>query len=211
MAIITTSSAVQPLENGDRLTRHEFHRIYGCHPELKHVQLVEGIVYLGSPVRFSHHMEPQGLILTWLGVYCATHPQARFGGPGTVILDDANEPEPDAVLMLTPEAGGATRLEDDYIVGAPELVVEVSGTTASIDLGDKLRAYQRNGVREYIVWTTFDEQLRWLSLEDGQVVLLPDDAGVIHSRVFPGLRLAVDRLLARDVQGVLAALQDAPA
>lgn len=40
-----------PLENGDRLTREEFEIRYSAMPELKKAELIEGVVYLASPVR----------------------------------------------------------------------------------------------------------------------------------------------------------------
>lgn len=198
-------TTVPPLETGDRLTRAEFHRRYELHPDLHHVELIEGVVYVPSPVRFEQHGEPQGMIVGWLATYAAVHPEVRFSGPGTVILDGDNEPEPDAILLLRPEAGGQARLSDrGYILGAPELVVEISATSVSVDLGDKLRAYRRNGVREYIVWSTYDEQVRWFVLRDGDFELLsPDSTGVVHSTVFEGLRLDVPSLLRGDLAAVL--------
>jgi Uma2 family endonuclease len=204
-AASASPTAIPPLETGDRLTQAEFHRRYELHPDLHHVELIEGVVYLPSPIRIERHGEPQGMIIGWLATYVADHPDVRLSGPGTVILDGDNEPEPDAMLFLTPEAGGQARLNaKDYVVGAPELVVEISASSVSVDLGDKMRAYRRNGVREYIVWSTFDEQLRWFALRDGDFELLePGDDGIIRSTVFEGLRLDVEALLKGDLAAVL--------
>lgn len=199
-----------PLETGDRLTQAEFHRRYELEPDLHHAELIEGIVYLPSQIRIEKHGEPQAMTIGWLASYVAAHPDALFSGPGTVILDGDNEPEPDAVMMLRPEAGGQAHLSDkDYIVGAPELVVEISASSVSVDLGGKMRAYRRNGVREYIVWSTYDEQLRWFVLRDGDFELLqPDGNGVVHSTVFDGLRLDVPALLRGDLAAVLKVQSD---
>jgi Uma2 family endonuclease len=60
-----------------------------------------------------------------------------------------NEPQPDPVLFIP---GRSARIvEDDYIAGAPELVVEISASTVLIDLHDQKEAYRRNGVQEYNV------------------------------------------------------------
>ncbi len=114
-----------------------------------------------------------------------------------VRLDLDNEPQPDAVLMIEEQAGGQARLsEDDYIEGAPELVAEIAASSAAIDLGDKKRAYRRNGIREYIVWQVFEQRLDWFYLQEGEYVPLPvDENGVIRSQVFPGLWLAANDLL----------------
>src|ERR1035437_8814645 len=50
-------------------------------------------------------------------------------------------------------------------------------------------------------------RLKWFCLEDDDYrPQLPDAQGVLHSRVFPGLRLPVAPLLAGDTAKVLAAL-----
>jgi Uma2 family endonuclease len=65
---------------------------------------------------------------------------------------------------------------DDYIEGAPELVVEIAASSAAYDLHDKKKAYRRNGVQEYIVWQIFE--ISWIGfyLSAGEYVLLEPDA-----------------------------------
>jgi Uma2 family endonuclease len=115
-----------------------------------------------------------------------------------------NEVQPDALLRLSPTAGGHSRVSaDDYIDGAPELIVEVASSSASYDMHDKLKVYRRNGVQEYLVWLIHEQKFVWFSLDEGEyTLLLPDEQGVIHSRVFPGLRLAVDALIGRHLTAV---------
>jgi Uma2 family endonuclease len=198
-----------PLENGDRLTRWEFERRYQARPDIKKAELIEGVVYMPSPVHFQSHSEPHSWIIGWLVTHCAATPSVRLGDNATVRLDLDNEIQPDALLRLEPAAGGHSRIsEDDYIEGAPELVVEIAASSASYDLHDKLRAYRRNGVQEYVVWRVYDRQVDWLALTKGEYVsLAPDTSGVVHSQVFPGLRLAVAALLDGDLAKVLAELQ----
>jgi Uma2 family endonuclease len=201
---------IPPLENGDKLTRYEFERRYNATPNLKKAELTEGIVYImPAALRFRSHGQPHGWILTWLGTYEAATPGVALGVEPTVRLDLDNEPQPDAVLLILPEAGGQTRLsEDDYIEGAPELVVEIAASSAAIDLHGKKQAYRRNGVKEYIVWQVLDQKLTWFSLEQGEYLeLVPDNEGVLRSRIFPGLWLATTELLAGNIQGVLKVLQ----
>jgi Uma2 family endonuclease len=98
--------------------------------------------------------------------------------------------------------------QEDYVEGAPELVTEIAASSAAIDLGDKKRAYRRNGIKEYIVWQVFDQKLDWFYLQEGEYVPLPVDTdGVICSQVFPGLWLAAHDLLAGNMTQVLAVLQ----
>ncbi|MEH2057207.1 MAG: Uma2 family endonuclease [Nostoc sp.] len=211
--MVKTSSqplAIPPLENGDKLTRYEFERRYNATPNLKKAELIEGIVYImPAALRFRSHGQPHGWILTCLGTYEAATPGVALGIEPTVRLDLDNEPQPDVVLLIVPEAGGQTRLsEDDYIEGAPELVVEIAASSAAIDLHGKKQAYRRNGVKEYIVWQVLDQKLTWFSLEQGEYLeLVADNEGVLRSRVFPGLWLAATELLAGNMQGVLKVLQ----
>ncbi|MEH2112462.1 Uma2 family endonuclease [Nostoc sp.] len=198
------------LENGDKLTRYEFERRYNATPNLKKAELIEGIVYImPAALRFRSHGQPHGWILTCLGTYEAATPGVALGIEPTVRLDLDNEPQPDVVLLIVPEAGGQTRLsEDDYIEGAPELVVEIAASSTAIDLHGKKQAYRRNSVKEYIVWQVLDQKLTWFSLEQGEYLeLIPDNEGVLQSRVFPGLWLAATELLAGNMQGVLKVLQ----
>ena len=141
--------------------------------------------------------------------YGAFTPGVRVGDV-TVRLDLDNEPQPDALLRIEPAGGVRSRVsDDDHIEGPPELIVEVAAGSASIDLHGKLRAYRRNGVQEYVVWRTQDQRIDWFELADGDYRTLPaDDAGVIHSRVFPGLRLAAGALLNGDLAGVLQELRN---
>lgn len=46
--------SVPPLESGDRLTRAEFERRYEATPEKFKAELIEGVVYVASPVRAFH-------------------------------------------------------------------------------------------------------------------------------------------------------------
>ncbi len=199
-----------PLENGDRLTRPEFERRYTAMPDVKKAELIEGTVYMASPLRFEPHAESHGDLIGWLWTYKIATPGVRLGDNPTIRLDLDNEPQPDAVLLIDANAGGQSYLsEDGYVEGAPELVAEVAASSATIDLGDKKRAYRRNGVQEYIVWQVFDRKLDWFRLQDGDYVsIMPDDHGVLRSQVLPGLWLAVRALLTGDMSSVLMVLQE---
>lgn len=164
---------------------------------------------MASPVRAIGHARPTGAVVTWLGTYSAFTPRVSMLDNATVRLDLDNEPQPDALLRIDAEAGGRSYLSgDDYVEGPPELIVEVAASSAAYDLHDKLNAYRRNGVREYIVWRTFDGAIDWFVLADGEYrCRIPNVEGVVESRAFPGLRLAVAAMLADDLAAVLAELR----
>jgi len=216
MSVVPTSPAAQPtrqrippLENGDRLTRAEFERRYGAMPENVRAELIEGIVYMSSPVRVNRHAKPHVHLSGWFAYYLAKTPGiVDYGDNATARLDDDNEPQPDLSLLLPKSLGGLAHVdEDDYIVGPPTLACEIAGSTASIDLHAKLEAYRRTGVREYLVWRTGDAAVDWFVLEGGRYVALPRDAaGVVRSVHFPGLWLDTTALLAGNLAGVLRAV-----
>jgi len=200
---------VPPLENGDRATRPEFEHRYRLQKTDQKVELIEGIVYvMASPLRFQQHAEPHANIIGWLWTYQITKQNVRLGIEPTVRLDLDNEPRPDAVLFWEEGARGQAKLtEDDYLEGAPELIVEIAASSSALDLYDKKRAYRRNGVKEYLVWCIYENTLNWFSLEAGEYVIRePDENGIIKSKVFPGLWLAVNELLAGNLSAVLEVL-----
>jgi Uma2 family endonuclease len=178
-------------------------------PQIKKAELIEGVVYVASPVRATRHGRPHAKIMTWLGTYWVATPGVDLQDNTTVRLDADNEPQPDALLRLEPEVGGNSRIsDDDYVEGAPELIAEIAASSASYDLNAKLNVYRRNGVQEYIVWQMYENRLDWFSLQEGRYVSLqPDETGVIRSSVFPGLWLAVNALREGDLAQVLAVLQ----
>jgi Uma2 family endonuclease len=207
--LVSPSTKVPPLESGDRLTRYEFEHRYQAMPYIKKAELIEGVVYVASPVRMANHGRPHAALVGWLMVYKAATPGVDLGDNATVRLDADNEPQPDALLRIEPEVGGNSRIsDDDYVEGVPELIAEIAASSASYDLNDKLNAYRRNGVQEYIVWQIYENRLNWFSLQEGRYVTLePDGVGVIRSQIFPGLWLAVNALREGDLAEVLAVLQ----
>lgn len=201
---------IPALENGDRLSRFEFERRYHLMPHVKKAELIEGVVYLASPLRYNRHGKPHSQVMTWLGVYGAATPGVELADNATVRLDLDNEPQPDAMLRLNENCGGQSLIsDDDYVEGAPELIVEIAASSASYDLHDKLHAYRRNGVREYLVWLVQETDFRWYVLEEGEYrQQQPDTSGVLSSPFLPGLRLDVQALLRGEMQLVLAGLQE---
>lgn len=200
----------QPLTAGDRLTRPEFERIYQAHPEIKKAELIEGIVYMPTPVRFKQHGLPHSDVITWLGVYRAATPGVWVGDNVTVRLDFENEVQPDAVLRLDPKHGGRSRVsKDDYLEGPPELIVEVAASSAAYDLHDKRRVYARNGVQEYLVVQMYEQRVDWFVLREGVYeTLKPDAKKVLKSEIFPGLWLSPPTIFTGDLAALLAILQE---
>jgi hypothetical protein len=206
----TSSSEIIPaLEPGDRLSRAEFERRYEAMPHVKKAELIEGVVYMPSPVRMRRHGDPHYRLITWLGHYSAFTPQLIGCDNTTARLDLDNEPQPDVMLLIDPAFGGQAKISaDDYVEGAPELVCEISASSVSFDLHTKLNVYRRNGVREYVVWRVQDQQIDWFVLHSGDIQpLAPDAAGILRSEIFPGLCLDAAALIRGDMARVLEVVQ----
>jgi Uma2 family endonuclease len=204
----TPSQKLPILENGDRVTREEFERRYHRMPNIKKAELIEGVVYVPSPVRVTRHGRPHSWIIGWLIQYEIATPHLMVCDNTTVRLDFDNEPQPDALLCLDESVGGNSRIsEDDYLEGAPELIVEIASSSASYDLHDKLQVYRRNGVREYLVWLVEDQQFRWYVWQEGTYQeQQADESGILKSPFFLGLWLDLSALLAGEMQQVLSVL-----
>jgi Uma2 family endonuclease len=201
--------ALPPLENGDRLTRREFERRYEAMRRARKAELIEGTVYTPSPIHATTHAQPHSAVMGLLFNYAAATPGTIALDNPTLRLDEDNEPQPDAVLMIDPARGGRARInEDDYLEGPPELIVEIASSSVSYDLHQKFNVYRRAGVQEYLVWQVREQELRWWRLDEGAYVpLTADEASVLRSVIFPGLWLAAPLLLGGDMQAVIAVLQ----
>jgi len=207
----TMSATLEPafrtapvLFNGDRMTQPEFHRVYERMPEDVKAELIEGVVYMASP-RGREHGRLHVHLGTVLTLYAGSTPGVEVTDNATVILSEADEPQPDLSLRVLPEFGGQTRTQDIYIGGAPELMVEVAYSSRAIDLHAKWRAYARHGGIEYLVADLEGERLHWIDLRADQD-LAADADGVCRIRTFPGLWIDGPALFAYDVARLTAPL-----
>ncbi len=204
-----TRQKVPPLENGDQLSRDEFERRFDAMPGLKKAELIEGVVYMPSPVRVDQHAASHFDLIGWLALYRFATPGVRGADNASIRLDLNNMPQPDACLFIDPSRGGRARIsEDDYLELAPELVAEVAASSVSYDLTIKFDVYRRNDVGEYLVWRVQDRKIDWFQLKRKRFVRLPlDESGLYRSKVFPGLWLDPEALIRGDTAALQAALQ----
>jgi Uma2 family endonuclease len=202
---------IPPLQNGERLSRSEYFRRYNAMPANVKAERIEEIVYMAAAAAVSADFHGQAHIIlsTWLGCYWAATPGVSAADNSTILLDTDNDPQPDACLYILPSHGGRIRKNSNrYIVGAPDLVVEVAASSLNYDLGTKLNVYRRNGVCEYLVYHAYEGEFDWFVLRDGQYErTTPDAERIYRSETFPGLWLGVNALIAEEPAEVLAGLQ----
>jgi Uma2 family endonuclease len=204
----TDIDSIPPLEAGDHLDQKTFHERYKAMPGNIRAELIEGVVYMPSPLK-ARHGQSHPELMTWLTRYKAFTPGTGVLDNATTILDDDNEPQPDAALRILPEYGGQTHENaDGYIEGAPELTAEVALTSAAIDLHSKRQAYERTGVREYIVVVLRERRIVWFVRRGaGFAPLEPSADGILRSEFFGGLWMDPAAMLRQDTLRIEEVLQ----
>ena len=209
------AAGVPPLSPGQRLKADEFRRRYEAMGPGVRAELIGGIVHLytrddgmPSPVNNRKHGKPHLTVAGLVHDYQARTPGLEYGCDSTIRLDDDREPQPDVFLALPRHLGGGAHEDaNGWIVGAPELVVEVSAATARRDLGEKLDDYREVGVAEYVVWLTVQKKVCWFDLAPGGYdERAPDADGLFRSLTFPGLWLDPAAMLRLDSARMLDAL-----
>lgn len=206
MSSATESLQRLELHSGDRMTREEFHRIYSRMPENIRAELVQGVVYVASPLRRKHgtHHISLGIVF---GIYEGRTHGVESGDNASILLGDDSEPQPDLYLRILENFGGQSSIsEDDYVVGPPEMLAEIALSSQSIDLHSKHDDYRRAGVKEYLVVCVNEERLRAFDLQnDVEKPIDPD--GVYRSTVFPGLWIHAAGLFARNHTQLISTLE----
>jgi Uma2 family endonuclease len=192
------------LVEGQRLDQPTFHALYEAMPPGTRAELIDGVVFMPSPVGDAHG-RAQVPTIVWLSYYAEKTSGLELLDNATMILGWKSEPQPDALLRVLSERGGRTHIEGGYVSGAPELVAEIAKATRYVDLGPKLDEYERAGVLEYVVRAIDPDELYWFSQENGTLVQrAPGSDGLHRSIAFPGLWLDPVALLNGDTRRIRA-------
>ena len=203
--------ALPELVHGQPISRADFYRITERDPDhYRHIERLDGKVYVNAcSVRREGHSKPQSRIVGLLLAYEADTPGVEVGDNGTTQIEDDHDPQPDAYLLILPECGGQVAFtDDDYIRGAPELIVEVAGTTVRKDLGRLKEIYESDGCREYLVWCTDAGRFVCFRNGPGGFAEVPLDDGVFRSETFPGLWVDAAALLRGDLPAAMETLRE---
>ena len=187
-----------PFRAGERMDQPTFHALAESLPAGVRAELIEGVVIVPPSVTDDHATVHIGAAVS-AGTYNMRTPGVLASDNGSVVLGPESEPQPDVALRLAPECGGQSRVENRYVTGAPELVIEIAVSTESTDLHARKRDYERGGVREYVVVAVERRRVVWFEHVDGHFVERdPDADGVYRSRQFPGFWLDPEALLNQD-------------
>jgi Uma2 family endonuclease len=184
----------------------EFHRRYEQCPEDVKFELVGGIVYMTSPLRRAHGLYHPVLSGAFL-LYQAATPGVELLDNATTILGEESEPQPDLELRILSQYGGQSReTQKDYVEGPPELIAEIAHSTRAIDMHQKRDDYEQAGVLEYVVLCLEEQQLYWWHFPSGRMIK-PNRQDIFRSRVFPGLWIDSQALLARDTKRLIKVVE----
>ncbi|WP_459558498.1 Uma2 family endonuclease [Lacunimicrobium album] len=201
------------LHEGDHLTFDEFIARWENMNEFerrgKHPELINGKVYMNAAaISYSGHGQPQRMILGLFEHFVAETPGVEWAAPVTAKLDDESGPEPDAELFILPEFGGNVQINNGFLTGTPDLVIEIAASSVSKDMFEKRDMYEQAGIPEYLVWRTEDRAFDYFRLEKQQYVhrtLDPEEKW--FSRTFPTLVFDIHFLLAIDYRAALKTLR----
>jgi Putative restriction endonuclease len=112
MSTALSREGVKPavLVEGQRLDQPTFHARYEAMPPGTRAELIGEVVWMPSPLG-NDHSGCSIDVLFWLKRYARYTPGVEPLKNATVILDQRNEPQPDAGLRILPEFGGRSRNE----------------------------------------------------------------------------------------------------
>ena len=109
--------------------------------------------------------------------------------------------------VIPQELGGRSRIEGGFIVGAPELLIEIARSSRHYDLNEKKDDYERAGVLEYVVIELEPDRVHWFIRRGKRFkVLPPGPDGIFCSKAFPGLWLDPVALYAEDFDRLVEVL-----
>ncbi|MBM3738396.1 MAG: Uma2 family endonuclease [Acidobacteria bacterium] len=171
---------IEPLATGQRMDVEEFVRRWDALPDLKNAELIDGVVYVASPLG-PDHGEQDFRLHVWLGYYADGTPGV-CGLANTSCRLAGSMPQTDVCLRIHPDHGGGTATGRAWLEGTPD-------SSVARDLGPKKALYQRAQVPEYLTYEIASGRLTWRSLgRDGSYRnIRPQPDGSLRSRVFPGL------------------------
>jgi Uma2 family endonuclease len=154
-------------------------------------EILDGEHYV-NPAPSSYHQIVLTNLLVPLVLYAEEHQLGRvLPSPIGVVLADHDIVQPDIVFI---RAERAHIVEHKYIVGAPDLAVEIlSDSNRRYDVRIKYDRYQRGGVREY--WIVDPDELGIRVFRRAGDKFQPAEVGdTITTPLLPGFALPLSRI-----------------
>jgi Uma2 family endonuclease len=158
-------------------------------------ELVEGELIVTAAPSTRHQRTVVALAVA-LNSYAREAEGEVLVAPVDVLFTERDIVEPDVLYVRREHA---QRVEQAFVRGAPDLVVEVSSpSTRRFELVRKRALYESGAVPEYWVVDLDADRVEVYTLEGGRYAapILVERGEVVRSAVLPGFSIAVDDLLA---------------
>jgi Uma2 family endonuclease len=176
---------------------HWTYRDYAALPDDGHrYEIVDGVLYMAPSLNRSHQTTA-GRLFRNLSTYIEDAGLGRvYIAPFDVELDAKTVVQPDVMVILN---ANSNKITFSHIIGAPDLVVEVSSPgTVGYDREKKQRNYARPGVPEYWIADPWTRTVEVLSLVGGDYRSLGvfEGKAVLPSEVVPDFLVHVEQFFA---------------
>lgn len=158
--------------------------------------LIEGVFVMASPASYRHEII-QGVVHTILRMFVDIRGIGEVLGPNAAFrLSEENAFQPDISFI---RADRLYLAEEVYFPGPPDLAVEIiSPSSRQYDEVEKRINYGRYGVREYWLIDPIYETIHFFSQAEGELLPIPAEQGVYHSRLLKGFYLRPEWLFPGD-------------
>jgi Uma2 family endonuclease len=143
------------------------------------------------------HQDASMMLSIHLGTFIVANNLGKlYAAPTDVYLSKvADLVVPD--LSFVPTANAAYFQPSGYILGVPDLIVEIlSKGTHQVDRGTKMRLYKRHAVKEYWLADPIKKSIEVHVLEDNEYILksYAEEVGEIESWVLTDFKLEVAKV-----------------
>jgi Uma2 family endonuclease len=169
-------------------------------PDKERWELINGVAYNMSPAPKTNHQRISMQLSVKIGGFLSGKSCSVFAAPFDVKLSDDTDDKEDNTTVVQPDllvCCDEDKLTDQGMNGAPDICVEIlSPATALKDESEKLKLYEKHGVKEYIIINPVAEYVMIYRL-DGNKYSKPEylkDDDVLESTVLKGLKISLPEL-----------------
>jgi len=142
-------------------------------PDGERWQIIDGIAYDMSPAPILEHQLILNELSRQFSTYLLNKTCIVIPSPVDVIFPKSNKDIKDAEDVVQPDiiiVCDHKKLQSHKrCIGAPDLIIEIlSPSTSKLDLKDKFKLYEREGVKEYWIVYPNDKVINIYKLEDNK-------------------------------------------
>jgi Uma2 family endonuclease len=176
-----------------KFTVEEYHKMAeaGLFGEGDRVELLNGEIIIMHAIGYRHAQAVTNLTEAFVE-------QARrrymLSPQNPVWLDEMSEPEPDVVLIPRSQRTAGHHPQPAVVF----LIVEVADSSLHYDRRDKMRAYARNGIREFWILNLEDDVIETFREPSGESYAVTERIGMggtVSPLAFPDVQIVMDEIV----------------